>query len=90
MSKRSEDSYIVHNVIPLLAKLGYPGAGDYEQVKINDVPIFRPSGGRSGSTMDIVCYHSGEPLLLVEAKTKHKTHSYALKEAEAYLKKFPD
>ncbi|MBU4512098.1 N-6 DNA methylase, partial [Patescibacteria group bacterium] len=56
--------------------------------KINDVPIFRPSGGRSGS-IDIVYYHNGEPVLLVEAKTKHKSHEAALKEALAYLKNFP-
>lgn len=67
MPKRSEASYIVHNIVPLFEKLGYPKAGDHERVKINDVPIFNPSGGRSGS-MDIVYYHEGEPILPVEAK----------------------
>lgn len=88
MSKRSEDSYVVHNIIPLLAKIGYPGAGDHERVRIKDVPIYRPSGGIAG-TMDIVYYHNGEPLLLVEAKSNHKTHHVALKEAENYLRNFP-
>ncbi len=30
MSKRSEDSYIVHNVIPLLAKLGSEVVNSFE------------------------------------------------------------
>ncbi len=89
MPERSESSYIVHDIIPLFAKYGYPGTGDHERVKINDVPIYRPSGGRSGSTMDIVYYHDGEPLLLVEAKKKHHSHSKALQEAEDYLRNFP-
>ncbi len=89
MSRRSEPSYIVHNIIPLFAKYGYPGAGDHERVMINEVPIYRPSGGRSGSTMDIVYYHSGEPLLLVEAKSDQKSHDAALKEAQNYLRNFP-
>ncbi|MCL4418023.1 MAG: SAM-dependent methyltransferase [Actinobacteria bacterium] len=89
MPERSETSYIVHDIIPIFTKFGYPKAGDHERVKINDVPIYRPSGGRSGSTMDIVYYHSGEPLLLIEAKRKHKSHESALKEAQNYIKNFP-
>ncbi|MBU4512774.1 hypothetical protein KKD19_06090, partial [Patescibacteria group bacterium] len=77
--KRSENSYINNDILPFLASsFGYP-IHDAEKVKINDVPIFRPSGGRSGS-IDIVYYHNGEPVLLVEAKTKHKSHEAALKE----------
>lgn len=86
--KRSENSYINNDILPFLASnFGYP-IHDSEQVKINDVPIFRPSGGRAGS-IDIVYYHNGEPVLLVEAKTKHKSHEVALKEALVYLKNFP-
>ncbi|QQG46542.1 MAG: SAM-dependent DNA methyltransferase [Candidatus Niyogibacteria bacterium] len=87
--QRSENSYIVNDILPFLASnFGYP-IHDAERVKINDVPIFRPSGGRSGSTIDIVYYHNGEPVLLIEAKTKHKTHESALIEAKNYLKNFP-
>ena len=87
--KRSENSYINNDIIPFLhSKYGYP-IHDAEKVKINDVPIFRPSGGRSGSTIDIVYYHNSEPVLLVEAKAKHKNHKDALKEALVYLKNFP-
>jgi len=86
--KRSENSYINNDILPFLASnFGYP-IHDAEKVKINDVPIFRPSGGRAGS-IDIVYYHNGEPVLLVEAKTKHKSHEAALKEALVYLKNFP-
>lgn len=90
MPKRSEASYILHDIVPLFVKYGYPGAGDPERVKVNDVPTYRPSGGRSGATMDIVYYHNGEPLLLVEAKSSHKSHDSALKEAQNYLRNFPE
>ena len=86
---RSEASYILHDIIPILSRHGYPGAGDHERAKINEVPIYRPSGGRSGSTMDIVYYHNGEPLLLVEAKRKYKSHDDALSEAKNYHLNFP-
>lgn len=86
--QRSENSYINNDILPFLASnFGYP-IHDTERVKINDVPIFRPSGGRAGS-IDIVYYHNDEPVLLVEAKTKHKSHEVALKEALVYLKNFP-
>jgi len=86
--KRSESSYIINDILPFLASnFGYP-IHDAERVKINDVPIFRPSGGRAGS-IDIVYYHNGEPVLLVEAKTKHRSHEAALKEVLVYLKNFP-
>jgi hypothetical protein len=88
LEQRSENSYIVNDILPFLtSNFGYP-IYDAERVKINDVPIFRPSGGRAGS-IDIVYYHNGEPVLLVEAKTKNKSHEAALKEALVYLKNFP-
>lgn len=87
--QRSEPSYIVHDIIPQFEEFGYPRVGDSERVKINEVPVYRPSGGRSGSSMDIVYYHNGEPLLLVEAKRTHRTHKQALREAKIYLKNFP-
>ncbi|MFH1712811.1 MAG: N-6 DNA methylase [Candidatus Jacksonbacteria bacterium] len=87
--KRSENSYINNDILPFLASnFGYP-IHDAERVKINDVPIFRPSGGRSGSTIDIVYYHNGEPVLLVEAKTENKSHEKALIQALRYLRDFP-
>ncbi|OGL46322.1 MAG: hypothetical protein A2W05_08460 [Candidatus Schekmanbacteria bacterium RBG_16_38_10] len=88
MPKRSEDSYIVHDIIPLLSKLGYPGTGDHERVKIKEVPIYRPSGGIAGK-MDIVYYQDGEPVLLVEAKRAGRSIKQAQEEAENYLRNFP-
>lgn len=86
---RSEDSYIMNDVLPFLASsYGYP-IHDYESVKIKDVPIFRPSGGKSGSKPDIVYYYNKEPILLIEAKRKHKSHKEALREILIYLKNFP-
>ena len=88
MPERSEDSYIVHDIIPLLSKLGYPGTGDHERVKIKEVPIYRPSGGIAGK-MDIVYYQDGEPVLLVEAKRAGRSIEQAQDEAENYLRNFP-
>src|SRR3989338_618391 len=86
--KRSENSYINNDVLPFLASdFDYPIHND-DRVKINDIPIFRPSGGRAG-TIDVVYYHNREPVLLIEAKAKHKNHEAALKEALVYLKNFP-
>lgn len=86
--KRSENSYINNDILPFLASnFGYP-IHDAEKVRINDIPIFRPSGGRAGS-IDIVYYHNEEPVLLVEAKAKYRSHEDALKEALVYLKNFP-
>ncbi|MBI2444490.1 MAG: SAM-dependent DNA methyltransferase [Candidatus Magasanikbacteria bacterium] len=86
--KRSENSYINNDVIPFLNdNFGYP-IHNAECVKINDVPIFGARGNRAGS-IDIVYYHNGNPVLLVEAKTKHKSHAVALEQALFYLKNFP-
>jgi len=89
MTDRSESSHVVHDVVPIFETLGYPGAGDHERVKINDVPVLRPSGGRSGASMDVVYYHDGEPLVIVEAKRENKNHKTALKQAQRYRKNFP-
>ncbi len=87
--EQSENSYIANDVLPLLASgFGYP-INDSSRVKINDVPIFRPSGARSGSTIDIVYYHNDEPVLLVEAKREHKSYEAALRQALDYLRNFP-
>ncbi len=87
--EQSENSYIANEVLPLLASgFGYP-INDSSRVKINDVPIFRPSGARSGSTIDIVYYHNDEPVLLVEAKREHKSQDAALRQALDYLRNFP-
>jgi len=87
--QRSEADYIVNDIIPQFEELNYPPAGDSGRVKVNTVPIYRPSGGRSGSTMDLVYYHNREPLLLVEAKRRNRTHEEALIEAKQYMLNFP-
>jgi len=88
VAERSESSYIIHDIIPLFARYGYPSAGDHENIKINDVPIYRPSGGKAGA-MDIVYYYNGVPILLVEAKREARSPEKALEEAENYLRNFP-
>lgn len=88
MLEHSETEHIVHDVIPFFEKLGYPGVGDRDRVRIHRVPTYRPSGGRSGE-MDLVYYHCGEPILVVEAKRERRSHDAALDEAKNYLRNFP-
>jgi len=81
---RSEDSYIVNDIIPALADYGYPHAGNSDQLKIKDIRV------RMGSTYkfpDVVYYHGGDPILLVEAKKS--TGDDALGQAFSYVKLFP-
>ncbi len=87
--QRSEADYIVNDIIPQFEELNYPPAGNSGRVKVNTVPIYRPSGGRSGSTIDLVYFHNREPLLLVEAKRRNRTHEEALIEAKRYMLNFP-
>ncbi|MBI4824507.1 MAG: N-6 DNA methylase [Nitrospirae bacterium] len=88
MPERSESDYILNDIVPLLTRFGYPNAGDHERIKVDTIPTFGATGKKSGS-MDIVYYHEGEPLLLVEAKRKYKAHDAALKQAEYYIRNFP-
>lgn len=81
---RSEDSHIFNDIIPALADYGYPHAGNSDQLKIKDIRV------RMGSTYkfpDVVYYHDGDPILLVEAK-KHSGED-ALSQAFSYVKLFP-
>jgi len=87
MTKRSEDSYIIHNIITAFAHYGYPQAGDSENLKVKgDVPI------RIGSkyySPDLVYYASGVPLILVEDKRPKQSEEGAKEQAFSYLKSFP-
>ena len=87
---RSEDSYIVNDILPAFADYGYPVAGDSENLKIKgDIRI------RMGSTYkepDVVFYANGIPVLLVEAKREGKSQNGrkdAEDQARSYIRNFP-
>lgn len=81
---QSEDSYIIHDIIPALESFGYPRAGQTDKIKIKDIKI------RIGSTYkypDVVYYENGDPILLIEAKKT--SDKEALDQAFSYVKLFP-
>ena len=86
-NNRSEDSYIVNDILPAFADYGYPVAGDSENLKIKgDIRI------RMGSTYkepDVVFYADNVPVLLVEAKKENKSQSDAEDQAKSYIRNFP-
>jgi len=85
-NNRSEDSYIINDILPAFADYGYPVAGDSENLKIKDIRI------RMGSTYkkpDVVFYADGVPVLLVEAKKENKSQSDAEEQAKSYIRNFP-
>ena len=84
---RSEDSYIVNDILPAFADYGYPPAGDSANLKIKgDIRI------RMGSTYkepDVVFCAEGIPVLLVEAKKENKSQKDAEDQAKSYIRNFP-
>jgi hypothetical protein len=83
-SQRSEDSYIVHDIIPAFSQYGYPHAGDTENLKIkSDVSIVV---GRSRLEPDIIYFANKSPLLVVESKRKNGSEKKAVDQAIAYIR----
>lgn len=83
--KRPEISFVIHNIIPLFEKLGYPKAGDSENLKIqSDIKI---QIGSETKYPDLVYYHNGDPILLIEAKRPNKPDP--TNQAFSYVRLFP-
>lgn len=83
--QKSEISFVIHNIIPLFEKLGYPRAGDSENLKINSdikIPI-----GSEIKYPDLVYYSNGDPVLLIEAKRPGKPDPTG--QAFSYVRLFP-
>jgi len=83
--KRPEISFVIHNIIPLFEKLGYPKAGDSENLKIqSDIKI---QMGSETKYPDLVYYYRGDPILLIEAKRPNKPDP--TNQAFSYIRLFP-
>lgn len=87
MKQRSEDSYIIHNIITAFTHYGYPQPPDPENLKIKgDIKI------KIGSRYfypDLVYYASGVPLLIVENKRPGESEENAKEQGLSYIKNFP-
>jgi hypothetical protein len=86
-NNRSEDSYIVNDILPAFADYGYPVAGDTQNLKIKgDIKIRM---GSSYKEPDVVFYAEGIPVLLVESKKEGKSRENAEEQAKSYIRNFP-
>ena len=87
MNKKSEDSFVIHNIIPVFSEYGYPGPGDEDNFKIKgDIRI--PMGSTTKEP-DLVFYANGVPVLVVENKGKNKSKEKAKKQLKSYIRNFP-
>ncbi|MBU0978316.1 MAG: N-6 DNA methylase [Patescibacteria group bacterium] len=84
-TKRSEDSYIVHDIIPAFSQYGYPQAGNRENLKIKSDASISVGSGRSLEP-DIVYYANKSPLLIVESKRKNGSEQNAKTQAISYIR----
>jgi len=85
--KRSEDSYIIHNILPAFADYGYPVAGDSEHLKIKgDIRIRM---GSSYKEPDVVFYADGVPVLLVEGAREGESKEKKEEQVQSYIRNFP-
>lgn len=84
---RSEDSYIIHDIITAFAHYGYPQPPDPQNLKIKgDVPI---RVGSKTYSPDVIYYAGGIPLLLVGSKRLGKSAEDAKQQEFSYIKNFP-
>lgn len=86
-SNRPEIAYLIQNILPLFASsYGYPLSEDEVSTRIDEIPI------RIGSSVkkpDVVYYHNGIPVFIIEAKKEGKSKDDAVDQALSYIKNFP-
>ena len=87
MSSRPEIAYLVQNILPLFAAAyGFPLSEDETNTRIDEIPI------RIGSSIkkpDVVYFHQGVPVFIIEAKKEGKSKDDAIDQALSYIKNFP-
>lgn len=87
MSNRPEIAYLVQNILPLFASAyGFPLSEDETNTRIDEIPI------RIGSSVkkpDVVYFHQGLPVFIIEAKKEGKSKEDAIDQALSYIKNFP-
>ena len=86
-NKRSEISYLIQNILPLLAsQLCFPLPEDEENTKIDQIPVRIAS---SVKKPDVIYYWEGIPVFLIEAKRDNKSEKDAIDQALSYIKNYP-
>jgi hypothetical protein len=85
--QKPEIAYLIQNILPLFtSQFDFPSPEDEKNTKIDEIPI------RIGSSIkkpDVVYYHSGIPVFLIEAKKDGKPEKDAVDQALSYIRNYP-
>lgn len=85
--QRPEIAYLVQNILPLFAsQFNFPMPEDEESTKIDEIPVRIAS---SIKKPDVVYYHDGIPVFLIEAKKQGKSEADAIDQALSYIRNYP-
>lgn len=85
-NQKQEIEYVIQDVLPIFAsQLGYPLPEDEKNTKIQSIPIRIGSGINKP---DVVYYHDGVPIFLIEAK-KSGNLEEAVNQALSYIRNYP-
>jgi len=86
-NKRPEIAYVIQNVLPLFAsQFDFPLPEDEVNTKIDEIPVRIASGVKKP---DVVYYHDGFPVFLIEAKKEGKSEKDAVEQALSYIRNYP-
>lgn len=86
-NKRPEIAYVIQNVLPLFAsQFDFPLPEDEINTKIDEIPVRIASGVKKP---DVVYYHDGFPVFLIEAKKEGRSEKDAVEQALSYIRNYP-
>lgn len=85
-NQKQEIEYVIQDVLPIFAsQLGYPLPEDEKNTRIQSIPVRIGSGVKKP---DVVYYHDGVPVFLIEAKRGGNLED-AVNQALSYIRNFP-
>ncbi|MFA5769908.1 MAG: N-6 DNA methylase [Patescibacteria group bacterium] len=83
---KSEIEYVIQNILPLFSSQYDFPISDDSNVKIESIPITMGSGIKKP---DVIYYHDGIPVFLIEAKKENESEKDAVEQALSYIRNFP-
>ena len=84
---KSEIEYVTQNILPLFSsQYDFPLPENEINVKIESIPVTMGSGIKKP---DVVYYHDGIPVFLIEAKKENESEKDAVEQALSYIRNFP-
>ena len=85
-NQKQEIEYVIQDVLPIFAsQLGYPLPEDEKNTRIQSIPVRIGSGIKKP---DVVYYHDGVPVFLIEAKRSGNLED-AINQALSYIRNYP-